>query len=116
MPSILSVPENPDSDTLEVTLDKEGLVIDQRVISFDTCGVRFECTIEKRKLTLRIIAGNEHFRMIGRYEGYEIIGWHIPLRFRLYDPEVEKIPSFKSSDAYMYHGIMGWKVKGHRLM
>ncbi len=95
MPSILSVPANSyHSNTVEVTLDKEGLVVDPRVILLDRLGIRFECTIEGRKLTLRVVAGLMRIR-----------GWNKEVIIRLYDPEVEKTPSFNSSDPYMYHGL-----------
>ncbi len=101
MPSILSVPENPESDTLEVTLYKEGLVIDSRVIEFDRYGVRFECTIEGRKLTIRLVAG--------QFREFHGEGWNKEMHFRLYDSEVEKIPSFDLSAPYMYNGLKNEK-------
>ena len=82
MPEIKLVPENPNSNTVEVELSKDDLAIDPRVIKSDYEGWnwKFDCTIDGRTLTVTRIDRDE--------------GWRRKLYFPLYDPTVEEVPPF----------------------
>lgn len=90
MPDILIIPGNLNTNTVEVELSKEGLVIDSRVIRLDFIGRKFECSIKGTLLKVTRIDQNQ--------------GWRNSLHFRIYDPAVESIPEFNSK-SYRYHGL-----------
>ena len=97
MPSILRVPKSR-SNTKQVKLPKEGLVIDSRANGLDPDDWEFECTIEGDMLTITRL-NHVHGLRLGQARS----GWSM-LHFRVYDPSAETVPAFNSK-SYRYHGM-----------
>ncbi len=92
MPSILSIPTNEfNSNKAIISLSKEGLIIDPRVIFYDHKGWKFELEIERRTLRIRKVTGSWNKK-------------NIIFFFRIYDPAVERVPAFNSK-SYIYNGL-----------
>eukprot|EP00553_Chaetoceros_curvisetus_P015282 CAMPEP_0204643352 /NCGR_PEP_ID=MMETSP0718-20130828/639_1 /ASSEMBLY_ACC=CAM_ASM_000674 /TAXON_ID=230516 /ORGANISM="Chaetoceros curvisetus" /LENGTH=338 /DNA_ID=CAMNT_0051664533 /DNA_START=45 /DNA_END=1058 /DNA_ORIENTATION=+ len=84
---LVAVPPNA-TKTLEIKLPHGGLKADSRVIDHNCMDLQLKCTIEGNILTIASDRG----------------GWRFALYVRIYDPNVEEVPDFKSR-IYKYHGL-----------
>jgi len=105
MPSIQLVTWNDHSNSADVELPKEGLIVDSRAIvgTYGDNGWRFECTIEGKTLTVT---------RTDEDADDEFLGWEEDLYFRLYDPTVEEVPEF-NNETYTYHGLENEQAPFH---
>ncbi len=99
---IIEVPPS-DVNSIKVSLFEDDLRIDSRLIEvpFKSTGMmhyKFSCRIEGRVLTLSRTDKN-----------VENVGWKRTLKFRVYNPNEEKVPDFKSK-SYTYWGLVGETV------
>lgn len=90
MPQIQRIPWTFLSNAADIELNSDDLVVDNRVIEHDKKGWEFKCTVRGRNLTVTRIDENR--------------GWCDDLYFRLYDPSIEKVPTFDNK-SYTYYGL-----------